>query len=203
MYELSKHDPIAAGGEKIVFVHPDSDKLLIKVWKTEYFEETRKLYPLLCRFRRLPRYITLTKEIVEHIALREQNIETRYLQKFYGLVDTDLGLGMVVDAVRDRDGELAKSLNQLVEEKKFTHQNQKALDQLFSWLEENYVIVRDFSTNNVVWDDVNKHFVVIDGIGARERLSLRELSNRYNKYSMKKKIMKLKSRLEKALDASK
>jgi len=201
IYELSKSSMIASGGEKMVFNHPDSDDFLIKVWKPQHFEWLKKRYPLLTRFRRFPRYISLLNEVTEYVALSEYCDNDSYLQGFHGFVRTDLGPGVVVEAVRDNEGNLAKSLYQLIGAGEYGDRQRQAVNELVEWLEGNYIIIRDFTLHNVVWNAISGHFVIIDGIGSRPILSMRQLSTRYNRYTMQKKIAKFLRRLDVALSA--
>jgi hypothetical protein len=200
IYLLSEQQPITSGGEKLVFQHPESDDLLIKVWRKRYYDELKKKHSFLCRYLRTPRYSALLKEVIEHVAVREYGSNHGYLQNICGFVDTDLGLGMVVETIRDENGYLAKSLADLVEGHIFGAMHRRALEKLLEWLESTHVIVRDFTLNNLVWDEKNGMFVIVDGIGSRPVLSLRMFSKKYNRYSMKKKISKLRMRLERALE---
>jgi hypothetical protein len=194
-YILSDKKPLAKGGEKIVFQHPESDDLLIKVWQDRYLDDLRKRHSILSRHLRTPKYSALLNEVVEHVAVRELGEYSGYMQNLYGFVDTDMGLGIVVEAVRDKQGNLAKTLNEIVESG-ITEVHQRAFDDLMEWLYATHVVVRDYSLKNVVWDELNNQFVIIDGIGSRPVPSLRTFSKRYNRYSTKKKINKLRKRLE-------
>jgi len=70
------------------------------------------------------------------------------------------------------------------------------------WLDNHYIIVRDLTAANIVWDECNEYFVLIDGIGARRLPSLLSFSKRYNQYGNRKRTTKLKFRLNKQLKSN-
>lgn len=142
----------------------------------------------------------LLHEITEHIAIREQEKDTRFLQTITGIVDTDLGPGLVVVPVRTKDGQLARTLHQLIKESRFKEQHAQELERLFNWMVNTDVVIRDFTINNMVWDEIHNHFVIIDGIGSKPTISLRPLCRCYNKHANKKRIAKLRQRLSKTIE---
>lgn len=202
MYTLSMERAIASGGERIVFDHPDSNEYLIKVISPRYINYMNTARRFSTKLRRLPYYWVYINELVEHIALREDRVPGKhFIQEVVGIVDTNLGLGMVVKAVRKANGELASSLAELIDGNQFTELHRAALEDLLVWINSTYVIIRDLTARNMVWDERGQHFVVIDGIGARHLPSLRTVSRRYNQRSNNKKVAKLRMRVRKQLEA--
>jgi hypothetical protein len=198
-YILSDAKPLASGKEKIVFQHPECDDLLIKVLQDRYLDDLRKRHSILHRYLRFTRYSAIINEVTEHVALREQNEYLGYVQNLYGFVDTDMGFGIVVEAIKDRSGELAKTLKEIAEGG-ISEVHLRAFDDLMKWLESTHVVVRDFRLKNMVWNELNNQFVIIDGIGSRPVPSLRTFSKRYNRYSIKKRIKKLRINLDKTIE---
>jgi hypothetical protein len=202
-YKLSNQEPLASGSEKLIFQHPDSPNLLIKVWHQAFFDRTKQRHPITTRFRRLPRFCALTNEITEHLAVREQNTNPTYIQHIVGLVDTDIGPGLVVEAITQKDGLLAQTLRQTIETKTYGPAHEKALNNLLDWVSETNIILRDLGINNLVWDEHQERFVVIDGIGSKPSISLRTLSREYNKYSNAKRSRKLRTRVTRGIQMQK
>ncbi|TQV86247.1 hypothetical protein FKG94_01475 [Exilibacterium tricleocarpae] len=190
---LSRFKPLAAGAEKLVYPHPQSPDLLIKVQNSAAPLPPRAL---ISRLQRLSRYRTFLHEITEHIAIREHGSGKQYhLQHIVGFIDTDMGLGMVVRAVRDRQGNLAPTLRQLCMTGRYTALHNNALVMLIDSVLNSNVIVRDFSTSNLVWDERHDRFVIIDGVGAKSVFSLRNYSKRYNRHTNFRKAKKLRKRV--------
>ncbi len=188
--------PLASGSEKSIYQHPDSPQHLIKVWHEEYFYKIRKENPIFTRLRRLPRYSAILKEFTEHLCVREWNDQHIFIQKIVGVVDTDLGVGLVVRKVARKNGDLARNLSDLLNSGEFSSDHRAALDEFLNWLKGSGVIVRDLGTKNLVWDEIEERFVVIDGIGGKARISLREYCKWYNRRSNNRRADKLLSRVE-------
>lgn len=204
MYTLDPNNAIANGGEKLVFFHPDNDNQLIKVINPRYINYMNTAWPISTRLRRLPHYWFYIKEVTEHVYSREANIPNmHFLQNITGLVDTNLGLGVSVEAVKKKNGELASSLAQIINAGEFSSVHDKALQDILIWVEDTYIIIRDLTTRNIVWDELNEHFVIIDGIGARHLPSLRSISRTYNRRSNRKRANKLRKRFANQLDKNK
>ena len=196
MLNLSLDQAVAQGGEKIVFHHPDSEGLLVKVINPRYINYMDTNWPISTRLRRLPHYWFYVNELIEHVFSREAEItHSDYIQDIVGLTDTNLGLGMIVRAVTKKDGQLAVSLKDIIDNKQYGDKHHAAVNALIEWINDNYIIIRDLTAANIVWDEYNEHFVLIDGIGARRLPSLRSISRRYNQYGNRKRTEKLKFRL--------
>ncbi|GAA3926529.1 YrbL family protein [Litoribacillus peritrichatus] len=197
---LSDTTPIAKGGERFVFIHPDNPDWLIKVWHERFHKKQEKRVPIVIKFLRLKRYWSLLNELTEYLAIREcAKPNLNHIQQIVGLVDTDLGLGMIVKAVKKENGELAPTTEDLVKNAQYTAEHDKALDEYFDWMRDTDIIIRDFNLNNLVWDELAKKFVLIDGIGSKPGFSLRSFSKAYNKKANFNRIQKFKTRMKKAL----
>ncbi|MES2720024.1 MAG: YrbL family protein [Pseudomonadota bacterium] len=193
---LTHETPIKSGGEKLVFLHPHQPGQLIKIINTRYIRYMYAQWPLLIRLQRLAHYWSHQRELMEHIAARAHGVQKlHHMQTITGLADTDLGLGIVITAIVKRNGQLADTLSERIQQGQFGQKEAAALHQFCEWLATAPLIVRDLTTRNLVWDETGEHFVVIDGVGARLRPSLRSLSSHYNRYSNCKKIEKLKQRV--------
>lgn len=198
--KLSDQTPIAQGGERLIFIHPENDDWLIKVWHERFHEKQQKRTPFLIRVIRMKRYWSLLNELTEYLGVREEPApKLEHLQELVGLTDTDLGFGMVVKAIKQDDGTLAPTLKDLVERHKFHKPHNQALETFFEWMSTTHIIVRDFSLNNLIWDEGNERFILIDGIGSKIGFSLRSLSRRYNQKANLNRIAKFRTRLAKAL----
>ncbi|WP_444922338.1 YrbL family protein [Microbulbifer sp. CnH-101-G] len=200
--QLRLDQAIANGNERLVFPHPESDDLLIKVISDRFRKRMDHKYSISTRLRRLTYYWPYMKEVSEHIYLREGQVEnTHFVQDFKGFVDTNLGLGITVKAVKKHNGELADTLSALISSKQFNQEHADRLNDLFKWLERTFIVVRDLRTVNIVWDEINGHFVIIDGIGSRRLPSLRSVSRLYNQRANRRRITKLCQRLKNDLES--
>lgn len=204
MISLSQQDPVAKGGEKLVYLHPQDDSKLIKIINPAYIGFMQKNYWLSYRLRRLKHYWFFSNMVTEHIASREENIANKhFLQAVDGFADTDLGFGLVVKAVKNIDGSLGFTLGDLLKANKFNDQHRVALNAFVEWMKGTHIIIRDLWLDNLVWDEQGQFFVLIDGIGGRYLPTLRSYSRWYNLRGNRKRAEKLLKRVGRSLTQSK
>ena len=198
---LNDHNPVAAGAQKTVYKHPEMANTLIKITKAPSDSDKRAFWGIPSR---LPRYWEYACQIIEHLAIREYDPEDAlYIENVMGLVDTDLGVGLLVEAIETGDGELAPTIRHIIDKSgRLTDDQQRGFEDLLVWAKRSNTIIRDFSTNNIVWNEETNRFVVIDGIGAKSILSLRNFWRFYNRQTNIKKADKLKIRVEILLGSS-
>lgn len=197
---LTHETPFAVGDHKAVYIHPNDSSLLIKVVHEAGLEALKAKYPWSMKFRRLPNYWEFLHEMVEHLAVRElMSPAESYIENVIGLVDTDLGVGMIVEAIRSPTGEVAPTLRNLIQGNTFKQKHEDALNEILDWIVNTNVIIRELTTTNMVWNDTTQRFVIIDGIGSKPLLTLRSFSKRYNKRSNFKKSQKLKMWVQEGL----
>lgn len=197
---LSLDDVKAQGGEKYVFIHPQNKSLLVKVLNKSFIDHMNKNWPITTSLRRHKYYWSYINEIVEYLFMHQEHMEQqKFLQTFIGVTPTSLGLGLVYKAIKTADGELAPTLRTLIRTGRFQDRHQKAFDEFVAWLNEQYLIVRDLALQNLVWDESEQCFVLIDGIGARRLPSLRCYICWYNRHGNRKRTRKLTTRLHNEL----
>ncbi|WLD59443.1 PhoP regulatory network YrbL family protein [Salinispirillum sp. LH 10-3-1] len=116
--------------------------------------------------------------------LRELNVylRTRYddwqslnehIAPILGLVDTDLGLGFVITAVRDAQGGLAPTARQLLRSEQMTAERAVKLQALVSLIEDSPWVIGDLNLDNIVLSEAglpHEKFMLIDGLGERTLL---------------------------------
>ena len=155
-----------------------------------------KQWPISTKLRRFHYYWFIVNELEEFIYSRQEKMDgLHYLQMFSGFEDTNLGLGVVVEAVLREDGTLGETLHDLLESDRYDDQIKTALDEIIEWINSSYLIIRDLSTKNIVWNEKEGHFVIIDGLGARRLPSLRSFSQKYNQRANRKRTAKLRQRV--------
>lgn len=186
--------PIATGNSRAVYRHPADSELLIKVMRPEkvaWFREQRFRW-----YRKRRRYGELSsflQEIAEHLAVRaEQEGAAPHLQQIAGLVETDLGLGLSVRALRARDGRYAPTLAALVRSGGFDGTAQQMLKEFVDWLLGSRIVVSDLNWGNLLyaWDaaDERHRFVLVDGMGESAAIPFRSFAAWVNRGSKRRKI---------------
>jgi len=194
-------EPIAAGKFRLVYEHPDDRNLLIKVIRPEMIERRwGSEAPWYKRQRRMKHHSLFLREIKEFLATCAEGNAPSFAQKITGLVETHLGLGLITEAARDREGNLAPPMKKLLLEKRFDDKARAALDRFCEELLKSNIVVADMHSGNLVYaynEAEGNHFVLIDGIGASTLIPLKEWSRRANLASKRSKIAKLRRSVEK------
>jgi len=149
--------------------------------------------------RRLGPYMQFSREIDEFLAAHCCAPECLpFLQKVIGLTETDLGLGLVVEAACGRDGKPGLTIDGLGRENRFDEVAQRALVVFLDLLLASRVVVSDLHWRNLVFahDSENgDHWVMIDGLGSANPLPLKEWFPFINRRSKLRRIRRLKNRL--------
>ena len=125
--------------------------------------------------------------------------DAHFLQSVVGFVGTDMGLGLVLRAVRGRDGRPAPSLETLICERRFTDAARHDLETFIEHLRNSGVLIADFNAGNIVYgyDDVHgDHFVLIDGLGEKTLIPVKSMSRLLNRYSKWKHFRRLRAEIE-------
>lgn len=201
LIQLKDTEPIAGGSLRLVFAHPDDPGLLIKVIRPDMIDKRSGTgQPWYKVRRRHGHYATYMREIGEYVASHAvYGKSLPFIEKTIGFAETDLGLGLVFEAVRDANGNLAPSLSDLLEQKRYTREVAEALDRFISQILESDVIIADLHPANIVYADDPRtppHFVMIDGLGLYTLLPFKAVSRWLNRRSKLKHVARLRSRME-------
>ncbi|MGI9318889.1 MAG: YrbL family protein [bacterium] len=144
-------DPIGTGKERTCFVHPEDPRKVIKISTGEVREQSR---------REIRFYRKLKKR-------RKTNIP--HIPKFYGLCETNLGEGIVVDLIRNYDGEISRPLNWYLTEGYPIEYFESCLVELRQSLLENLIVFHhDMALENLFLQKHSTstaHLVAIGGLG--------------------------------------
>jgi hypothetical protein len=134
--------------------------------------------------RRHGLYVTWMREIEHYFSVTIRlGYRPSFFQEYRGVVDTDLGLGMVVGKETDRSGNLAPTLQTLVRTGRFTQQIRQEFQDLLDQINKLRISTTDINMNNIVcaWDETNgDHLVLIEGIGVNTFIPLAKFSNYLN-----------------------
>lgn len=195
--------PLTQGTMRRVYEHPDRPDWLIKVYRPEIRARLEaQSGPWQRRLRRLGMYSLYAREIEEYLAAHAAGEGTPLVQKIVGLVETDIGLGIVVEAARDRRGALAPTIPQMIERGLFNEEAQRALLRFIDAVLASRVIVSDLHWRNLVYaytPERGDHYVMIDGIGSANLLPLKAVFPSMNRRSKLSRVQYLKTKLASAL----
>lgn len=198
MIRLQGAPVIAAGNTRDVFNHPEDPRLLIKVVRASAIQKRYGSGSPWYKFkrRRYGHLIAVLREVREQLAVHVTGgAHPRFLQKIVGFAETDLGMGLVVEAVRSRDGGFAPTVATLASKGLMDGSKMKALDQFLDAVVASPAIVSDLNPFNVVYGDAdpdNAYFVLIDGIGHKNLIPLERLSAVINRWSKARKVARFR-----------
>ncbi|MBX3740899.1 MAG: hypothetical protein KF712_07910 [Akkermansiaceae bacterium] len=198
---LKDSSPIAKGGLRLVFPYPGDPSRLVKVMRPDkvasrYGDEGGTWFR---RNRRHGEYILFVREIREYIAAYASHGRSLpFVQRIRGMVETDLGLGLVLDAARDREGNLAPTLAKVIFNGAFNREAEEALATFLREMLECDVVFADLHERNLVHaagEDGKLRFVMIDGLGESNLLPLKSWFPSLNRSSKRKRIERLEKRV--------
>ncbi len=199
MLVLKDAEVVAAGHTRNVYRHPDDPSLLVKVIRPSAIEERygRGAPWYKYKRRRYRHLIAYLREVREHIAVHAiGDRHPPFLQKIVGFVDTDLGLGLVVEAVKARDGSFAPTLADLARQGRVDDAILQKLDVFLNEMIRSPVIVADLNLYNLVYGytpEGGDHFVLIDGLGHKNIIPLELMSSFINRWSKARKADRLRA----------
>jgi hypothetical protein len=201
---LSDATPVAKGSIRDVYRHPTDPSLLIKVvrlsTRDEKFGSGRRWYK--AKRRRYGHFISYLREIREQIAVQvASDHHPDHLQKIVGFAETDLGLGLVVEAIFAPDGSYAPTLRSLLERGPLPPDLQASFERFCEAAIASPAIIADLHAKNVVYGAHNgeaPRFILIDGIGHKTLIPLEVLSPTIARWNNRHKVAKLKARVAQA-----
>ncbi|WAC19611.1 YrbL family protein [Luteolibacter sp. SL250] len=197
MIRLSDRQPVAQGKQRFVFIHPDHPELIIKVIRPDAVD---RAWGRWYKMRRCyGQYLSYMREIGEYVATHARDGSSPpFVQRIKGLVDTDMGLGLVLDAVRGADGGLAPSLRAMLTDGTFDREAELALEEFFRNLMASDVIAADLNGGNVVYAQdagTASRFVMIDGLGQHNLIPVKRFSRTVNRRGKLRRIDKLRRQI--------
>jgi hypothetical protein len=117
-----------------------------------------------------------------------------------GLVETDLGLGLVSEKVVGMDGVLASTLAAVYQkERGFSPALEAVLEKFLDGLLESNVIVGDMHAWNIVYGADSRggpRLVMIDGVGGKHAIPLSSMSRAVNRYRTRRLYRRMRAQLE-------
>lgn len=193
MIELRGCEPIAQGHKRFVYEHPRDGGLLIKVWKPEIVEARwGRRAPLHQRLRRYGPYVSFRREISEHLALAVRHPRgVPVLQTPAGVVETDMGLGVVVEKLVGHDGGLAPTLSALTLREGLTPHTRAKLRQFLAELLHYGVVIGKLHGFNLVLavrEGQEERFVMIDGYGEKSFIPIHAWWPRINAAHTRRRV---------------
>lgn len=200
---LSTHEPFARGGNRACYVDPREASRCIKVaLPGRTAAEKRQRAPWLKRLRPLGYYDDNLRELATYKRLEATGRPSvwTHLPACHGLVETDLGPGIVTDLVRNFDGSLSLDLKAKLRDTGRDANFSRAVDDFAAYLRQTRLPTRDLLLHNLVARnmDAGGTFViyVIDGFGSADMLPLAYWSKRLASAKVERKIVKFHAKID-------
>jgi len=200
LLQLSMREPFGVGGRRLCFEHPHDESLCIKVLRTDA-DRTVRLKKSSGWKTSLGRvYDNNEHERLELDRLYKQHgdVLCNHFPKHYGYVNTDMGSGLVLDLMRDCDGEISMSLREWITIGRPLAELDLAFQQFGAFLSRYAILTRDLLDHNLVAvrheDDVLR-LVMIDGIGDPALVPIASWIKPLARIRVKRKLEKAWARL--------
>lgn len=172
--ELAHVTPLLHSKTRMVFEHPLDPNLLIKVHKSrKNLAEARGVRVWMANVEDHFQYSTgILRDLTQFVESRYRDYGrvTEYIAPIYGVIDTDLGLGLLVAAARDSAGLIAPTVRTLLDDGRMTAGRAKALKLMLDAIVETELVIGDLNLENIVLDKADspdERFLIIDGLGER------------------------------------
>lgn len=178
MLHLKKSTPIALGSHRAVYVHPDDPALCVKVLHEPWKTINRRLNDPF-RWIRPRRHYDENRSELSELRLLQRRLGDRMSTHFpqpFGLCETDLGEGLVVEHILGDDQKTALTLKNYLWLYGYDDDCRQALEAFWQFLFRYRVLVRDPLPRNLALarrSTERPNIVMIDGFGSSDLLPFR------------------------------
>jgi len=127
------------------------------------------------------------------------NVIKQHFPQHYGFVETDLGNGLVLDLMRDFDGEISMSLREWISTGNSIVDIEPAFLEFGRFMYEHSILTKDILDHNIVVvreSEQDFRLVMIDGIGYSAFIPVAAWVAAVSRRRIKKKLEKAWARLE-------
>ncbi len=179
--------PFARGSKRHCYVHPDNNGLCVKV---------------LARAGDRHCHAEQKQEITDYAWLKKFGPQAAFdrIPAMEGVINTDLGVGIVSRLCRDANGGISRNLGELVKKQGLTPPLIEAIGQLKRWLREQQLLTRDTGPHNVVAVYLGRQewkLVIIEGWVNRRFHWLTRRNRSFAGYMIDRQLRKFDRRLAK------
>lgn len=191
---------VGEGTKRCVCVFPGDPSYLIKVVRPDRHDNwARPPHRWKHLIYRVGANALFLDELREQFALRRHGPLPDILAPIVGLVETSLGLGVVVRAVRNDDGTTARDVFQFIHDGRYDDEVESALNVFFEELLSSPIVLSDLTPSNICCARRNGrlHLVLVDGWGDDSLLRLKSLSPRFNRMCKRGAIARCWRRIRK------
>lgn len=203
MIRLESQRPFAEGDNRLCFVDPRDPTRCLKVMKPNVLEQQFRAAHWHKKLRGRQAMDDNFREAQAYAqpAIRKGGRQVwQHLPRWYGQVETDLGLANVTQLVGREPGKPGPTLEHILKKRGLTPEVVQALEDLAGWLTRTGVLTRNLLPHNLVAleQDQCLRLFVVDGLGASfpARLMSRNSRLRYRYTQRRVQRMWLRARWE-------
>ena len=174
MLKLTEKLYISEGNSRVCYIHPNNNNLCIKINKD--FKRSNQ---------NTPEYY--------YLKLKKNKSALQKLPKCIGLIDTNLGDGLVYELIKDYDGNRSKSLAYYYKKNEISKpETQSMIMELYHYCLKSNILIYDANMSNILLQKLDNDHInlrIIDGFGGR-KLNINLIFRIAFKYFSKKKTIK-------------
>ena len=192
--------PFAVGGTRLCFIHPHDSEKCVKVLREDRTPQARRNRTKgIKRFRSVKHWDDQRKELVayQHLLQRDKKTIWNHIPEFFGIVETDLGVGIVTRIYRNYDDKFPKNLEEEVPQG-IDDLLQFAISDFKEWLRNELVVTRDLLPHNiiVVRNSVRHcRLMIVDGLGNSEWIPVSTWFQSFARRKIERKLKKFDYRV--------
>ena len=188
---LSGLEPFAKGGKRHCYVHPADDDLCIKVVADSDDERNHEQHRL---------------ELEDYAALKTRGSDSLFdrIPEIKGVVETDLGTGIVMRLYRDADGRISRTLSDVIREGGLAPPLIEAVDELRRWLRRQRLLTGDTGPHNVLGVSLGPDewkLVIVEGWINRRYRRLARLHRRLTDWLIGRELRKFDRRTARLVES--
>lgn len=199
MIDLNDLTPFAEGGNRRCFIHPDKPERCLKVIHSGLLDEIIKNKPWYKKLRSKDSFDDNLREeaAYKQKALRSENLDIwRHLAKWYGMVNTSIGMASETELIKNNDG-IAETLESYLFSNGLTDEIKDSINKFHKWLRHNLVLTKNLIPHNlVIKKEANEMIIkIIDGLGSQAFIPLPNHSTFFAKRYVERRIELMWSRI--------
>ena len=200
MINLKNIQPFAIGGNRQCFIHPENSYRCLKVTIKDQLKLAKQNAPWYKKFRSEKTFDDNIREqkAYSQRALKQDNPDKwKHLAKWYGMVETSIGLASETELIRDYKNNIAITLEKYLFTYGMTDEIQEALKEFESWLRSSLVLTKNIIPHNIVLGYENNKIVlkIIDGLGSKSYLPFTHTSDFFASRYIERRIELMQSRI--------
>ena len=187
--DLAQCTLLRSGKTRNVYEHGALPGLLVKTLQTGLVDAAGffEAYPWWKKGRPPGAYFAFLRELEEFVVLSRRHwgrhLSGLPIASINGLVRTSAGLGLVVERISDRNGDLAPTMLELIVRGQLQPRHVAAMERFIERCRQLHIVFGDMTVNNIVYSeqrDPGGEFIAVDGFGEKSALPIHRWSRLLN-----------------------